>query len=105
MNTKEFLLGLPEKINQSALEGLSACFHFELSGDDPSFITISIENGQISSKEGLIGEATCLLKADALDLKKVFKGELNPMMAILTGKLKISNQGEMIKFAKLLGWM
>lgn len=105
MTTKEFLLGLPDKINKSALEGLNACFHFELSGDEPSQITISIENGLISSKEGLHGEATCVLKADAIDLKKVFKGELNPMMAILTGKLKISNQGEMLKFAKLLGWM
>jgi len=38
-------------------------------------------------------------------LKKILKGELNPMMALLTGKLKISNQAEMLKFAKALGWM
>ena len=39
------------------------------------------------------------------DFKKIVKGELNPMMAILTGKMKIVNQIEMMKFAKLLGWM
>ena len=31
--------------------------------------------------------------------------DVNPMMALLTGKLKISNQGEMLKYAKIFGLM
>ena len=34
---------------------------------------------------------------------KLATGELNPMIAILTGKVKISNQGEMLRYAKYLG--
>jgi putative sterol carrier protein len=105
MHTKEFLLSLPEKVNASLLDGVNTRFHFDLSGTEGGQITIEVENGVMNTSEGLMGEASCIIKADSEDLKKVFKGELNPMMAILTGKLKISNQGEMLKFAKLLGWM
>jgi putative sterol carrier protein len=105
MQTKDFLLNLPDKVNSQVLEGLSTCFHFDLEGEEGGQVTILVEDGKMKTSEGLNGTATCVIKAKADDLKKVFKGELNPMMAILTGKLKISNQGEMMKFAKLLGWM
>ncbi|MBK8955606.1 MAG: SCP2 sterol-binding domain-containing protein [Saprospiraceae bacterium] len=105
MTTKEFLLNLPEKINTKALDGMSTCFHFDLSGEGGGVVTVAVANGTMTCSEGLQGESKCTIKADAGDLKKVFKGELNPMMAILTGKMKINNQTEMLKFAKLLGWM
>ena len=105
MTTKEFLLNLPQKINPALLEGMNTVFHFDLEGEGGGQVSVIVENGHMLSKEGLIGTANCVIKAQASDLKKVFKGELNPMMAILTGKLKISNQTEMLKFAKLLGWM
>lgn len=105
MHTKEFLLNLPNKVNQILLEGLSSCFHFDIDGPEGGQITIMVEEGQLKSIEGLHGQPNCIIKSNSEDLKKVFKGELNPMMAILTGKLKISNQTEMFKFAKILGWM
>ncbi|MCC6754492.1 MAG: SCP2 sterol-binding domain-containing protein [Saprospiraceae bacterium] len=105
MTTREFLLHLPEKVDVNALTGMSACFHFILSGEEGGNVTVKLEDGRMTTTEGITGIASCVIKADADDLKKVFKGELNPMLAILKGKLKISNQGEMMKFAKLLGWM
>lgn len=105
MTTKEFLLQLPEKVNAHLLQGLSTCFHFDLEGEGGGQITIEVNQGRMLTSEGLQGTPNCIIKANAGDLKKVFKGELNPMMAILTGKLKISNQAEMMKFAKLLGWL
>lgn len=105
MQTKEFLLHLPERVNTQLLEGMDTCFHFDLEGEEGGQVTILVQNGIMKTNEGLTGIPACIIKAKADDLKKVFKGELNAMMAILTGKLKISNQGEMMKFAKLLGWM
>ncbi|MBL7820738.1 MAG: SCP2 sterol-binding domain-containing protein [Saprospiraceae bacterium] len=105
METFDFLMNLPNKVNALALEGMNTCFHFDLEGEGGGQVSVIVENGHMLSKEGFIGTANCVIKAQASDLKKVFKGELNPMMAILTGKLKISNQTEMLKFAKLLGWM
>ncbi len=105
MNTYDFLMNLNQKVNATALEGMNTCFHFDLEGEGGGQITVQVENGIMKSSSGLLYEPNCVIKAKAEDLRKVFKGELNPMMAILTGKLKISNQSEMLKFAKILGWM
>jgi putative sterol carrier protein len=105
MLTKDFLLQLPEKVNTAALENLSTCFHFDLTGEDHGQVTVLVKDGEMTTREGLHGEPSCTVRAQGSDLKDVFKGKLNPMLAILTGKLKISNQTELLKFAKLLGWM
>ena len=73
MTSKEFLQGLPTKINADVIANLSTTFHFDFSEDNGGQVTV--------------------------------KKEHNPMMAMLSGKLKISNQSEMLKFAKVLGWM
>lgn len=105
MTSKEFLMNLPEKINSKSLEGMNAIFHFDLEGEGGGQVSISITNGEVKVADGFVGEPNCTIKATNDNFKKVLKGDLNPMMAILTGKLKISNQSEMMKFAKLLGWM
>ncbi|MEP7195785.1 MAG: SCP2 sterol-binding domain-containing protein [Saprospiraceae bacterium] len=105
MTTKEYLLNLPQKVNTNALEGLNTIFHFDLIGEGGGQVTVNVNLGHMTVEEGLVGEPSCKITAQEEDFKKVIKGELNPMMAILTGKLKITNQMEMMKFAKLLGWM
>ena len=105
MNAKEFLLNLPEKSNKDVLEGHNTRFHFILSGDDGGEITMAIEDGELTAEEGLHGDPTCVVKSSAENLSKLIKKDLNPMMAVLTGKLKISNQSEMLKYAKILGLM
>lgn len=105
MSSKEFLMNLPQKLNPHILEGLNTVFHFDLEGEGGGQVSIQVNLGHMTVEEGLVGEPNCKIQAKEEDFKKVLKGELNPMMAILTGKLKISNQMEMMKFAKLLGWM
>jgi putative sterol carrier protein len=41
----------------------------------------------------------------AESFEKLISGSLNPMMAMMTGKLKISHPGEMLKYAKIFGLM
>lgn len=105
MNAKDFLLALPEKTSKDVLEGHNTRFHFILSGDEGGEVTMAIKDGVLTSAEGLEGEPTCVVKATSENLTKLIKKELNPMMALLTGKLKISNQSEMLKYAKILGLM
>jgi len=107
MNTKEFLMGLPSKVDPAALEGLETNFHFIISkdGGEPEEISIEVKDGNIQAQNGLHGDPKCTVRASDENLSKLLKGDLNPMMAILTGKLKISNQGEMLKYAKLFGLM
>lgn len=105
MTAKEFLENLPEKVRKEAIEGQETTFHFDLSGDGGGQVTLKLEDGEMKAAEGLEGDAKCVVKADAENFMKVVKGDLNPMMAVLTGKLKISNQGEMLKYAKMFGLM
>ncbi len=103
MTAKDFLSSLPEKVNKDAIDGMETTFHFDLAGDEGGQFTLELKDGSLNFKEGLEGEAKCAVKAKAKNFIKLAQGDLNPMMAILTGKIKISDQGEMLKYAKVFG--
>ena len=103
IDVKEFLFALPSKVPPEAVEGLSTLFHFDI-GDAGSY-TIKLDDGKMDVSEGLNGDPACKVTASAETLSKLLSKDLNPMMAMMTGKLKISNPGEMLKYAKMFGLM
>lgn len=103
LDIKKFLFDLPQKANADALEGLSTLFHFDIA--DSGQFTVKLTDGKLEVTEGLSGEATCKVTTSAESFSKLLSGDLNPMMAMMTGKLKISNPGEMLKYAKMFGIM
>lgn len=103
INAKDFLFKLPSKVNPDVLEGLSTVFHFDIT--DSGQYTVSLADGKLEVKEGFEGEPKCTVKISEESFAKLIGGELNPMMAMMTGKLKISNIGEMTKYAKIFGLM
>ena len=102
---KDFIENLPNKVNKAALEGQETVFHFDITGENGGQYTLNLANGELTSEEGLHGEARCTVKASDENFVKLVTGKLNPMLAIMTGKVKITNQGEMLKYAKLFGFM
>ncbi len=105
MTAKDFLMGLPDKVSPEAIKGHNTNFHFDLAGDDGGQYTLKIDDGKASIVEGLDGDANCVVKAKGADLMDIVEGRQNPMMAFMMGKIKVSNQGEMLKYAKILGLM
>jgi putative sterol carrier protein len=105
MNTAEFLKGLPAKVNPASIAGLETIFHFDIDGSQGGQYTIEVKDGKVNVADGLQGEPRCTVRASDENFINLATGELNPMMAILTGKVKISNQGEMLKYAKIFGLM
>ncbi|HEY3385656.1 MAG TPA: SCP2 sterol-binding domain-containing protein [Saprospiraceae bacterium] len=105
MTSREFLYALPEKVDPAAIDGLETIFHFDLEGDQGGQYTISVADQKVTVSDGLSGEAKCVIRSTGDTFIKLATGELNPMIAILTGKVKISNQGEMLRYAKLFGLM
>ena len=103
LDVKKFLFNLPEKVSPDALEGLSTLFHFDVAGSGQ--FTVKLDNGKLAVSEGFEGDPTCKVSASEETLAKLLSGDLNPMMAMMTGKLKISNPGEMLKYAKMFGLM
>ncbi len=96
---------LPTKVNPSAIEGMTTCFHFQLSGEGGGDVTVEIADGKCTVSDGLVGEASCNVKTSDETFMGLIKGTVNPMMAMMSGKIKISNTGEMLKYAKILGLM
>jgi putative sterol carrier protein len=103
IDVKDFLFSLPTKVKPEVVEGLSTLFHFDM-GDAGTF-TVQVDNGEIEVSEGLNGDAKCKVTTTAEVLTKLLSKELNPMMAMMTGKLKISNPGVMLEYAKIFGLM
>jgi putative sterol carrier protein len=103
MTATEFLKDLPSKIKPELLEGLETVFHFIL--EDEGEYTVTVHNGSITTEQGLSDDPKCVVKTKPETLVSLIKGDLNPMMAVMTGKIKISNPGEMIKYAKVFGLM
>lgn len=103
IDVKQFLFDLPKKANADALEGLSTVFHFDITGSGQ--FTVKLEAGKLDVTEGFSGEPSCKVTTSAESFSKLISGDLNPMMAMMTGKLKISNPGEMLKYAKMFGLM
>ena len=105
MNARDFIYKLPSKISPSAIEGHDTTFHFDLEGDGGGQYTVRVADNKVLVSDGLLGDASCTIRAKEEDFAKLINGELNPMMAVLTGKVKITNQGEMMRYAKIFGLM
>jgi len=103
MTAKEFLQALPVKVQEEVLHDLETLFHFDLEGEGGGQFSVVVQNSMITVKETFEGDPKCLVKSEASFFMEVVTGKTNPMMAVLMGKLKITNQGEMIKYAKIFG--
>jgi putative sterol carrier protein len=103
IDVKEFLFSLPAKVKPEAVEGLSTLFHFDIA--DAGQFTVQLDNGKMNVSEGFSGDPSCKVTTSTESFQKLLSGDLNPMMAMMTGKLKISNPGEMLKYAKMFGLM
>jgi len=103
MELLNFFKNISEQVDTSKLSGLDTCFHFDLGGSAPAQLTIEIADGSLQVKEGLSGNPKCVISGDGETFLKILNKEINPMTAFLTGKIKASNTGEILKFAGILG--
>lgn len=105
MTASEFIHRLPSKAKPETLDGVETNFFFDLSGEGGGQYTVIAKDGQLEVLDGKQGDTKCTVTAKADNFMKVIRGDTNPMMAVMTGKVKISNTGELMKYAKLFGIM
>lgn len=102
MTAKDFLMKVVTKINPDEIKGIISNIHFELNDEK---YTIALNDGKAEFQEGLQGTPEINIKTSPENLVKIATKEMNPMTALMMGKLKISNPGAMMKYAKMLGLM
>jgi putative sterol carrier protein len=105
MNLKSFFLDMKEKIDPATVVGHNTNFHFDVDGEQGGQITIEIKDGAVAILDGFHGDPKCVVRSKDVTLMGILKGEINPMTALFMGKIKISNPGEMMKYAKVFGLM
>lgn len=105
MTAKEFIHSLPSRVNEDAIADKETSFHFDVDGEGGGQYTVIIKDGKTEVLDGFVGEAKCVVKTTNDTFMGVINGSVNALMAIMMGKLKINNQGEMLKYAKIFGLM
>jgi putative sterol carrier protein len=75
--------------------GLGASVTFDLKGDG----YIHIDGGSVTNENA---PADCIITVAKSDLEDIATGQLDPTMAFMTGRLKVSDMGVAMKLVPLL---
>lgn len=91
---------LPRRLRPEASEGWAARFHFVLAGAAAPEWTVVIEGGACTVERGRLGTPDCVVEMDEATYLGVETGQVNAQTAFMTGKVKVSNIGEMMRYVK-----
>ncbi|KAL4658240.1 hydroxysteroid dehydrogenase-like protein 2 [Arapaima gigas] len=81
-------------------------YQFDLTGEHAGFWFIDLKNDAGSAGIGNPSKPDVILTMDSADFVKMFKGNLKPTMAFMSGKLKIKgDMGLAIKLEKMMSMM
>ena len=99
MDFETLLSGMKERAANASPMGKTLKFDF---GEDQQlFVDGTGEENVVTAEDK---EADCLVKMSIDDFVSVSKGDLNPMTAVMTGKIKIKgDMGVAMKLQSLLG--
>jgi putative sterol carrier protein len=87
---KQVFEEMPSRFKKDAAQGLNAVYQFDLSGEGGGKWQVSINNGQCEVKEGGHSAPNTTISMAAQDYLDMVSGKLNPQMAFMSGKLRIS---------------
>ena len=100
---KELLKSVEGQFDPAKVPGANTVFHFLLSGEKGGDFTVVVKDDKCTITEGLTGEPKCTIRSTDEVFENIMTGKMNPTMAVMGGKLRISDIGEMMKFAKPFG--
>ncbi len=96
--------GMKSNFNVEKASGVNSTVQFDLTGDGGGQWYATIANGSMDVQQGKAEGAAATISMDADDFAKMSKGELNAMMAFMSGKIKV--QGDLntvMQFQSLVG--
>ena len=86
---------IPEKAT-----GVNATIQFDLSGDNGGVYWLRIADGSAETGDGAVENPKMTVRAAADDCFEMVIGELNPLQAFMSGRVKV--KGDMLLAMKLM---
>lgn len=102
----EVLASYPTRFNADKATEMDDTVHMQLTGENARDVTLHVHHGELDIAEAAPeSEPTLRLTASADDWLAVENGDLNPMMAMMTGKVKMKGSIPFAtKFMGLFGY-
>lgn len=106
MSVAEIFNNMPERFQADKAVGTNMGILFDLDGENGGQYFVDISNGEINVSPGAPATApSATVKMTADDFKAMSSGSLNPMMAFMTGKIKVDGDlNSVMKFQSLVGF-
>ncbi len=91
-----FFSVLPLTFQRGPARGWAATFHFQLTADPPIEATVRIDDGTLKVDTGLVGTPDVTVRCAASVWYDVATGKRNPVLAVLTGRMKIKGDRSLL---------
>lgn len=85
----EVIASYPQRFNPERAEGVDDVVQMNLNGEGGGQYILHVHDQQVDISEGVADNPTLTLEAPADVWLSVENGQTNPMMAMMTGKLKL----------------
>lgn len=106
MSVADIFNGMPERFQVDKAAGANMGILFDLSGDNGGQWYVNIADGKLDVAQSAPAAApNATVKMSADDFTAMSTGSLNPMMAFMTGKIKVDGDlNSVMKFQSLVGF-
>jgi putative sterol carrier protein len=96
----ELISSLPARLRAERSADWTATFHFCLKGDRHPEWTVNVDDGRCQVCEGLHGSPDCVVRMKAETYIGIESGTVNPQVAFMTGRAKVSDLAQMMRYIK-----
>lgn len=105
MSVADLFKSMPDRLQADKAAGVNMSIVFDLTGDTGGQWHVQIVDGKVNVTEGNGGVANATVRMSAEDFQAMSTGSLNPMMAFMTGKVKVEGDlNSVMKFQSLVGF-
>lgn len=101
LSAKEIIASIPQRFRPEKASGVAMTVHFDITGEMGGQFTVSIENAHCVLLTGLVGTPNCVIEAVDSDYADIETGKIDPQMAFMTGKIKVSEVMQMMQFTRM----
>ncbi len=101
---EQIFAAMGDNFDASKAAGVELSVQFDLSGDGGGQYYAKVADGKLDANKGSVDNPDATLKMDAGDFAAMSKGDLNPMMAFMSGKIKVDGDlNTVMKFQQVVG--